>query len=150
LTPVTFGRAIITTENMGVKDFTVVEVSAPNGVPLPPEDITAQLDIQRSGIRLNRRSGFFIQRITLTNPSALPIPGPLALILEGLPAGVTAVNRDSDTDRVLAGSAEFDIAVDQRLNSLLPGATVTFDVEFVNPERKRISYTPHVFVAQDF
>ena len=149
LTGISFGRAVITTENMGVKAFTMVKVSDPIGV-LPPEEITYKLDIQRSGIRLNRRTGMFTQRVTITNPTELPISGSMALILEGLTPGVTAVNRTTSTDRVLPGSPQFDIPMDSRLHSLLPGTTVTFDIEFSNPNHERIRYTPRVFVARDF
>ncbi len=149
LTAVAHGRAVITTENMGVKAFTMVRVGDSRGL-LPPEEVTYKLDIQRSGIRLNRRTGFFTQRVTITNPTDLPIPGSLALLLEGLTPGVTAVNRTTSSDRILPGSPQFDIPTKNRLHSLMPGATVTFDIEFLNPNRERIRYTPRVFIARDF
>ena len=149
LTPVSLGRAVVTVENQGVKDFSMVAVRDSNGL-IPPEEVTGRLDIQRSGIRLNRRTGMFIQRVTITNPTELPIGGSMALILEGLTPGVTAVNRTTSTDRILPGSPQFDIPMDSRLHSLLPGTTVTFDIEFVNPNRQRIQYTPRVFVAREF
>lgn len=149
LTPVSHGRAVITTDNMGVTAFTQVRVTDPSGLPLPPQDISGQLTIQQGGIRLNRRTGFFTQRITVTNSASVPIAGPMSLVLSGLPAGVTAVNRDADTDVVVPGSAQFDIALDQSSSSLLPGAVVVFDVEFVNPNRERITYTPQIYVGRD-
>jgi len=149
LTPVSLGRAVITVENQGVKDFSMVNVSDNEGLT-PPEEVTYKLDIRRSGIRLNRRTGYFTQRVTITNPTELPISGSMALILEGLTPGVTAANRTTSTDRILPGSPQFDIPMDSRLHSLLPGATATFDIEFVNPNRQRIRYTPRVFVARDF
>ncbi len=149
LTPGNFGHAVIIVANSGVTGFAIVEVGPVNGAALPPQDVTQQLILRRSGIRLNRRTGFFTQRITITNPADIPVPGPLALVLSGLPSGVIAVNRDNNTDVVNPGSAQFDLPVDQQLNSLLPGAQVTFDLEFVNPNRQRINYTPQVFIAED-
>ena len=149
LTPVSLGRAVITVENQGVKDFSMVAVRDSNGL-MPPEEVTYKLDIQRSGIRLNRRTGFFTQRVTITNPTELPIAGSMALLLEDLTPGVTAVNRTKSTSRVLPGSPQFDIPRDRRLKSFLPGVTVTVDIEFLNPERQRIRYTPRVFVARQF
>jgi len=70
--------------------------------------------------------------------------------LEGLTPGVTAVNRTTSSDRILPGSPQFDIPTKNRLHSLMPGATVTFDIEFLNPNRERIRYTPRVFIARDF
>ena len=85
-----------------------------------------------------------------TSRGVIPVPAPMALILEGLTPGVTAANRVASTDRILPGHPQFSLPMDLWLNSLLPGATVTFDIEFINPERKRIHYTPRVFVARDF
>ena len=47
--------------------------------PLAPADLTSQVTISRSGFRLDRKSGFFVQDLTITNNSAVALPASLYL-----------------------------------------------------------------------
>jgi len=61
--------------------------------PLAPADLTSQVSISRSGFRLDRKSGFFVQDLTITNNSAVALPASLYLVFSGLTPGVTLVNK---------------------------------------------------------
>src|SRR5690606_32121373 len=49
-----------------------------------PVDVTAAIQIDRSGFRLNRATRRFVQTITVTNTSAEPISGPVSIVLDAL------------------------------------------------------------------
>jgi len=150
LTPVAEGHAVVSTQAMGLEGHTVVKVEQEQvGIPLLGEDVTHQLEIQKGGIRLNRRTGFYVQQITVRNRQAIPVPGPLALVLANLPNGVSVVNRNRTTDNVAPGSPMFDIPLSGRGYALFPGEEASFTIEFLNPTRQRLSYTTQVFLAEN-
>ena len=148
ITPIAAGHAVVTTQAMGHKDFTVVKVEQ-DSIPLLPEDVTHRFEMQKSGIRLNRRTGFYVQRITVRNVGIAPVPGPLVLVLSNLPNGVVAVNREGTTDNIVPGSPMFDIPLSGNPFALLPGEVVSFTVEYLNPNRQRLIYTAQIFLAEN-
>lgn len=77
------GLAVITGTNGSAKAFAVFVVDN-SATPLPPQNLTSDFTIQSSGYRLDRVSGFFLQTVTVTNTSSLPIPGSGYFILSGL------------------------------------------------------------------
>jgi hypothetical protein len=133
------GLAVITIENSGVRDFAAFVVRDP-ARPGPPIDLSGQVAIRRGGLRQESnprvvRSHY--QRVTITNTSALPLAGSLFLEVTGLPNGVIAYGGDGD------GRHSLNLP-DQGLG-LLPGQSVTVDLEFLNQGNASIEYTAKLY-----
>ncbi len=108
--------------------------SAIDALATVPEGVT----VNRGGIALDRRTGKFVQAVTLTNTSATPVSGTVALALENLSANATLVNSTGSTANPLA---VVDVGAD---NILSPGESATVTLQFNNPTRAGINYTPRV------
>lgn len=143
LTPVASGKTLVTVEHQGLTRSTVVEV-AERGVPALPVELTGQVDITRGGIRLDRRTGFFVQPITVANATESALPGPLFLLLTDLTDGVSLVNKDGESTQVAPGSPLLALEPADGI-ALQPGEGLSWNLNFLDPERKRILYTPKVF-----
>lgn len=101
-----------------------------------PVDMTASVATASSGLILNRATGAFNGRITVTNTSGAALSGPLQLSLRGLTAGVGLLNAAGTREGapyVLLGE------------SLAPGAAVTVPLSFANPARLAVRYTPAIY-----
>ncbi len=98
----------------------------------------ANVTITRSGIALDRRTGNFVQSITLTNAGATPVSGSVALALENLSANATLTTALGSTANPLA---LVNVGAD---NVLSPGESATVTLQFSNPTRAAINYTPRV------
>lgn len=138
-TAIANGIAVITIENRGVRAFVAFVVDDP-ARPSPPMDLSKQVAIQRSGLRLESnprvvRSHY--QRVTITNTTALPLPGPLFLAVTGLPKGVIAYGGD--------GGGRHSLNLPDEGLGLLPGQSVTVDLEFLNQGDASIEYTAKVY-----
>jgi len=95
-------------------------------------DVTASARIVLGGLVADRFSGKYSGRINITNTSGKPLAGPLHLVLNGLPGGVTLDNRSG-----MRGGAPF-VTLPQ--GSIAPGATVTISTTFSNPGK--LTFTP--------
>lgn len=107
---------------------------------LPLADVTSQLSVQRSGLVLNRATQRFTGTVRLTNTSGHAIAGPLQLSLEGLPAGVTLANASA----LRQGVPYITIASP----SFEADGTVQIPLQFTNPSRAAITYTPRVYSGE--
>ncbi len=139
------GFAVITAKNGGFSDFTTVVVEDPAD-PLPPADLTPQVTISRSGFRLDRNSGFFVQDLTITNTSAVPLPASLYLVLSGLTSGVTLVNKSGLTEALPpVGSSFLTLSLPGEGLSMPPGSSAHFTLQFLNPSRNPINYSLNLY-----
>ncbi len=95
----------------------------------------------RGGLVLNRRTGRWVQNITVSNGSGAAINGRLALVLDNLSANA-AVFGAAGTTTLLApiGSSFVTLPV----STLNAGQSVTVALEFTNPTNGKISYTPRL------
>lgn len=112
-----------------------------------PNNVTASLQIEASGYRLNRATQRFVQTLTLRNASAQAIAGPVSLVLDALPAGVTLAGATGTTTSVAPLGSPFlglDVGAD---GALTPNETLTLNVEFANPANLSITYTPRVLAG---
>ncbi|XYJ09342.1 ExeM/NucH family extracellular endonuclease [Telluria sp. B2] len=100
-------------------------------------DVTAQTKIARSGIALNRITGKYSGIVTITNTGAAALKGPLHLVLQGLPAGVTLDGKSGEQ-----GGAPYLTLPNA---SLAAGASVTVTTTFTNPSKVSIGYTAKLF-----
>ena len=133
------GLAVIAIENGGVRDFAAFVVDDP-AHPSPPIDLSDQVAIRRGGLRLESnprvvRSHY--QQVTITNTTARPLAGPLFLAVTGLPKGVIAYGGD--------GGGRHSLDLPHEGLGLLPGQSVTVDLEFLNQGNASIAYTAKVY-----
>ncbi len=99
-------------------------------------DVTSSVKVQTSGIFLNRATNKFTGTVYLTNTGAAPLAGPLHYLVKNLPAGVTLANASGSKDGVPYVTLPAGLA---------PAAQTSFQLQFNNPARVTISYTPAVF-----
>ena len=60
-------------------------------------EITGQVEAKVGGFRLDRRTGHFVQSVTLTNTGAQPVQGPLYIGAGTLPEGVSVAGAQHAT-----------------------------------------------------
>ena len=106
--------------------------------------VPASVTVTRGPTALDRRSGRFVQQLTLRNAGTTPVAGPVGVALDGLSSNATLFTPAGTTvTRAPAGSpvALVNVGAD---NALTPGETATVTLEFTNPTRAAISYTTRV------
>jgi hypothetical protein len=89
-----------------------------------------------SGLVYNRATGLFGGTITLTNTGTTALTGRLMVLLTGLPTGVTLANASGYT---AAGTPY--LLVNLPNNTLAPGSSITFGVQFRNPSKVSFGYS---------
>lgn len=107
---------------------------------LPVNEVTSQLDILRSGLVLNRATQLFTGTVRLSNVGGQTLDAPLHLFFDGLPAGVTLANATGQRNGVPYITLPAGVYA--------PGGVVQVSVQFNNPSRQSIGYTPRVYSGQ--
>jgi hypothetical protein len=111
--------------------------SAPvNITVLGGRDVTASISITRSSISYNKKSKLYTGTIKLLNKSKTTVSGPLNVLFEGLPSGVTLTNA--------SGSKNGTPYITANISSLAYKASVTLPVQFTAPSASAITYTSAV------
>ncbi|HLI30908.1 MAG TPA: hypothetical protein VKV79_07415, partial [Terriglobia bacterium] len=140
-----YGTSVVTVENKGVKTYAVFVVEQPAS-PLPPQDVTHSVAMASSGFQLNRNTGFFVQTVQISNALSTPAAGPLYLVLENLPAGVTLVGSQAGKTQQIPTARSPYLKLKLPNGWLLqPGTSLSLSLQFLNPNRVQISYTPKVY-----
>jgi hypothetical protein len=95
--------------------------------------------------RLDPVTGHFRKKVTVLNPGARPIPGPLAIVLEGLSRKIR-LRRMTGLTQLFPppGSPFMDLVPGGSV--LGPGQSVTLDLEFVNPLERPLRFSTRVVV----
>jgi len=106
-------------------------------------DVSAGVAVTRSGFRLNRTTGRYVQTLTLTNTSGSAINGPVSLVLRNLSANTTFANKTGDTACLAPSGAPY---LDLNLGSgvFSAGGIVTKQLEFTNSGNQPILYTTQI------
>jgi hypothetical protein len=138
-----FGTAVVTISNMGVQAFETFTVEDPNH-PLAPQDVTSAVNTIGAGFRVDRNTGFFDQMVMWTNKSGIPVVGPLYFVVTGLPAGVALIGAGITKNITPAGTPYFTLTLPDGI-TLQPGDSISQVLQFLNPDRTRIAYTPKIF-----
>jgi hypothetical protein len=112
--------------------------------PDAAQDLTAGLTITRSGFRIDRKTGFYVQTIQFTNSQTVPVTGPLYLVVADLSSGVTVVNAGL-TENVSPAGSPYIALHPADGSSLQPGESLSLTLQFENGGRAPINYTPKVF-----
>jgi probable HAF family extracellular repeat protein len=122
----------IYTDAIGTHGF---EAIVPLAVLVPATQISATA----SGLRLlSRATGIVSGTITIQNISRSTVNGPFQILLEQLSGDVQLVNASGTFD----GFPYITVA---GVNSLAPGQSATVGVQFSDPSRVAISFTPLVY-----
>jgi hypothetical protein len=138
------GMAVITVQNGGATAWVAVSVDTHTDHRVPPVEQTAKVAVSGSGFRFDPVSRLFTQQVTVVNRSQEPLVRPLVLVLDNLTAGVTV---RSQVTRELHPVGAPWVWLTDGLGVLAPGASVTIDVQFRNPQELPITYTPIVYSA---
>ncbi|KQV45595.1 MULTISPECIES: ExeM/NucH family extracellular endonuclease [unclassified Duganella] len=99
-------------------------------------DVTSSVQIQRSGLVQGRFSSIATATAWLTNSSGADMAAPLQYVLQGLPAGVTLANASGSINGMPYITAA---------PALAAGAQATVQLQFNNPGRVAVNYTPKVY-----
>ena len=111
----------------------------------PPcaQDVTTSVSINQGTIRLNKKTGFFEQSITVTNTSNATIQGPVSFMLSGL-SGATLVNATGTTSCTTpVGSPFINLNLGAATN-LKPGKSGKATLQFNSASA---GYTPKVLAG---
>jgi len=135
--PVLAGQKVIYPD--GMSDFEQPQGFSDFSLAMPVRVLNAprQVETTSTSFDYSRYSGLHTGTVTLTNTSHNPITDPVAVALESLTSGVTLVNAAG-----LHNGAPY-VAIDN--DGLAPGASLTIPVQFSNPSRVSIKFTPEVF-----
>lgn len=127
------GRAVVTVQHGALSELVPVSVQPGPNQPLPPVDVTSQVEFAVGPPKLDPASSRLARQVSIKNVSASAIPFPVDLVVTDLPSGVELVNRSGKT-RVVAplGSALAKVETAGRRQVIAPGDTVTSTLEFSN------------------
>jgi len=107
-------------------------------------DVTSALSITLSGFAYSRSLDRFVQTVTITNTSASPIAGPLALVFDQLSSNAT-LDAPAGTTQVVPPLGSPWLAVDVGTDGVLsPSEAVPVAVRFANPSKAFINYERRV------
>ena len=99
------------------------------------------IQFSRGGLVLNRRTGRWVQNVTVSNASGAAISGTLALVVDNLSSNATLFGAAGATSLLAPIGSSF---VKLPVSTLNAGQSVTVSLEFVNPTNGKITYTPRL------
>ena len=141
VTPGAAGVASVTARLGALSDSASIVVEDPAS-PLPPVSLAGAVKFERSGFRLDRASGLYLQDLVVSNTSGRALAGPLYVVVRGLTAGVALVSKSGLTEVVTPiGSPYLLMPLPGDGLSLAAGAQQRFTLRFLNIARDRIDYT---------
>jgi hypothetical protein len=112
--------------------------------PVCASDVTGQFSISRTGYRYNNATGQFLQQVTLTNSGA-NVLGPFALAMNGLSSNATLFNQSGTTACSVNPGSPFMVL--NAGSTWTSGQSLTVSVEFVDPTKTGITYTPRLLAG---
>jgi len=107
-------------------------------------DVTGSISLIRSGYVLNFGTQRFYQTVTLTNTSGSAIGGPIALNLESLSGDAALFNKSGTTSCAAPLGGPY---INATSGSLASHASVSVVLQFTDPTRGSITYTPRVLAG---
>jgi hypothetical protein len=78
--------------------------------------------------------------VTVTNTGMNTFSGPMQMFFDSLPSSVKLLNATGKLDQ--------SAFITMQVSSLAPGQQVTVPVQFANPQRVSVSYSPAVYDGQ--
>ncbi len=129
----------------GVGDLIGAQNAAVNLVAACATDVSDSMAVKRSGYAFNFRTKLFSQKLTLTNTDNATVFGPISLALDNLSGNANLLlSSGTTTCTAPQNSPYIDTTIDTSVAGLAPGASVSLVLQFVNPTRTAINYTPRV------
>ncbi|MGA2590437.1 MAG: hypothetical protein ABSH32_11010 [Bryobacteraceae bacterium] len=108
--------------------------------------IATGITVSSGPIVYHPRTKLYTQDVSLSNTNSSAVDGPLFLILEDLPAGVTVANASRTTSCYAPIGSPYLVAIPEG-SSLAPNTSVAVRLEFRDPSGVAISYTPLAVVS---
>ncbi|MGA3019602.1 MAG: hypothetical protein ABSF62_20965 [Bryobacteraceae bacterium] len=103
---------------------------------------TSLVTITKGGFVYNFTTGRFNQQIQLTNLTQNAVPGPISLVLDNLSSNATLFNASGVTSVQLPAGSPY-----ANTSGLAAGASETFTIQFTDPTKTLITYTPRVLAG---
>ena len=114
---------------------------------LKPLIDSPRVDIARGGYSYNPVTKRFSQTVTLTNNTGSDVQGPVSYVLDSLSSNATVVSPTGFTaSQPPLGSPYVNVNIGSS-NVLASGASATVVIQFNNPTRAAITYTPRVLAG---
>jgi hypothetical protein len=110
-------------------------------------DVTSQVNFTPRRIRFNPMTRRSRVRLHIRNRSDSAIQGPLFLVLDKLPHKVRLRGPDGFAQTHLIAGSPYRVVPIGGNGLLTPGQDVTVVLEFLNPLRRRITFTPRVLAG---
>ncbi|MGC4085946.1 MAG: metallophosphoesterase [Vicinamibacterales bacterium] len=98
----------------------------------------AAVQVTRSGVVRDRRTGMFTQQLTITNNTGDTVAGAVGVWLEGLSGNATLANASGPANYIVVPGTGAGLAM---------GSSATVNLQFLNPTNAAINDTPHVQAA---
>jgi hypothetical protein len=102
------------------------------------------LSATRGGYSYNRRIARMVQPVTITNIGALPIIGPISLVLDNLSSNTSLTNGTGMTVNNTPTGSPYILVSN---GTLAPGASVSVSLQFANPAAGSITYTTRIITG---
>jgi len=109
------------------------------GAPSCATDVSAQFNIVRSGYRLNTATQRFQQVVTITSTAPGPMTGPFAFAVKSLDSDATLYGASGVTSCIAPLTPYIVVNPGAAWNS---GQSLTLTLDFVDPKKTGITYTP--------
>ena len=118
-----------------------VDVGAFEAAAAGVTDITSQVSLRLGGLVFDRATRRYAQVATITNSSGGQLSGPISLVFDSLPAGVTVAGMTNVTvNQLPAGSPYIDVLA----ADFAPGMLLTMNLHFDDPFNSAIRYVARV------
>jgi len=109
--------------------------------------VTGNIDVKRGGYSFNPVTGRFSQVVTLTNNSGTDVTGPVSFVLDNLSSNASAVSPTGTTGETTPiGSPYYNLNIGAD-NVLSSGESANITIQFTNPTKAAITYTPRVLAG---
>ena len=122
-----------------VADATTQIVNAPQCAA----DVSAQVQLTRSGFGYNFATRRFVQTVTLKNISGSAVGTPISLVLDSLSSNATLYSPTGTTSCATPAGSPFI----NWLSGLAPGASASIVLQFTNPTKTGITYATRVLAG---
>ena len=106
-------------------------------------NVSAQVQVTRSGFGYNFAIQRFVQTVTLKNISGSTLASPISLALDNLSSNATLYGATGTTACATPAASPFI----NWLSSLAPGASASIVLQFTNPTKAGIMYTTRVLAG---
>ncbi|MBC8097096.1 MAG: hypothetical protein H7Y43_14920, partial [Akkermansiaceae bacterium] len=102
---------------------------------------TAPIPVTRGGIVRNRRTNTYDQKITITNNTAVALPGPFYVALDAISLNTTLANASGTTSVYAPLNSPY---INVLAGSLAPGASASVTLQFTKTANNATNYTARV------